>query len=167
MNAAIDVRHLLPSVTVPTLVLHRVGDPMLVDRPASIDAAQPRVSSGPLADRVQLVAADLINEVPTGADIYVLKHETLRGGRLRIAAVTALPPRKFLAKSPETGRQVSTRERGLRRRERASLGVPPRERRTTGSASGPMVSMISLRPRTSLDCAAATDVPSIVATSSS
>jgi SAM-dependent methyltransferase len=47
---------------------------MLVDRPASIDAAQPRVSSGPLADRVQLVAADLINEVPTGADIYVLKH---------------------------------------------------------------------------------------------
>ena len=30
MNAAIDVRHLLPSITVPTLVLHRVGDPMIV-----------------------------------------------------------------------------------------------------------------------------------------
>jgi pimeloyl-ACP methyl ester carboxylesterase len=29
MNAEIDVRHLLPSVTVPTLVLHRVGDPMV------------------------------------------------------------------------------------------------------------------------------------------
>ena len=29
MNADIDVRHLLPSVTVPTLVLHRVGDPMI------------------------------------------------------------------------------------------------------------------------------------------
>src|SRR5262249_55113763 len=29
MNAEIDVRHLLPSVTVPTLVLHRVGDPMI------------------------------------------------------------------------------------------------------------------------------------------
>src|SRR5262245_29454397 len=29
MNDAIDVRHLLPSVTVPTLVLHRVGDPMI------------------------------------------------------------------------------------------------------------------------------------------
>jgi pimeloyl-ACP methyl ester carboxylesterase len=29
MNAEIDVRHLLPSVNVPTLVLHRVGDPMV------------------------------------------------------------------------------------------------------------------------------------------
>jgi SAM-dependent methyltransferase len=47
---------------------------MLVDRPDSIDAAKPRFSSGPLADRVQLVVADLSKEVPTGADVYVLKH---------------------------------------------------------------------------------------------
>jgi SAM-dependent methyltransferase len=47
---------------------------MLVDRPDSIDAAKPRLSSGPVADRVQLVAADLSKEVPTGADVHVLKH---------------------------------------------------------------------------------------------
>jgi predicted transcriptional regulator len=47
---------------------------ILVDRPASIDAAKPRFSSGPLAERVQLVAADLSKEVPTGADVHVLKH---------------------------------------------------------------------------------------------
>src|SRR5215831_4740294 len=47
---------------------------MLVDGPASIDAAKPRFSSGPLADRVQLVAADLSKGVPTGADVHVLKH---------------------------------------------------------------------------------------------
>jgi len=47
---------------------------MLVDLPASIDAAKSRLSSGALADRVQLVAADLCREVPTGADVHVLKH---------------------------------------------------------------------------------------------
>jgi hypothetical protein len=47
---------------------------MLVDHPASIEAALPRFSSGPLADRVQLVAADLSKEVPAGADVHVLKH---------------------------------------------------------------------------------------------
>ena len=47
---------------------------MLVDCAASIDAAGPRFLSGSLAERVQLVAADLSKEVPTGADVYVLKH---------------------------------------------------------------------------------------------
>jgi hypothetical protein len=47
---------------------------MLVDHPDSIDAAKPRFSSGPFADRVQLVSADLSKEVPTGADVHVLKH---------------------------------------------------------------------------------------------
>jgi hypothetical protein len=47
---------------------------MLVDRPASIDAAKPRFSTGPLAERVQLVAADLSKAVPTGVDVHVLKH---------------------------------------------------------------------------------------------
>ena len=70
---------------------------MLVDRPASIDAAKPRFSSGPLADRVQLVAADLSIEVPTGADVHVLKH-VLHGYADDAAAQilrncrTALPP---------------------------------------------------------------------------
>jgi len=47
---------------------------MLVDRADSIDVAKPRFSSGRLADRVQLVSADLSKEVPTGADVHVLKH---------------------------------------------------------------------------------------------
>jgi hypothetical protein len=47
---------------------------MLVDVPASIDAARPRFSSAPVAPRLQLVAADLSKEVPSGADVHVLKH---------------------------------------------------------------------------------------------
>jgi ubiquinone/menaquinone biosynthesis C-methylase UbiE len=47
---------------------------MLVDRTESIEAARPRFSTGPLAQRTQLVAADLTQEVPRGADVYILKH---------------------------------------------------------------------------------------------
>jgi ubiquinone/menaquinone biosynthesis C-methylase UbiE len=47
---------------------------MLVDRPESIEAARPRFSTGPLAQRTQLVTADLTQEVPNGADVYILKH---------------------------------------------------------------------------------------------
>src|SRR5579871_6276024 len=47
---------------------------MLVDRKASIEAARPRFSSGPLVERIQLVDADLTQEVPAGADVLVLKH---------------------------------------------------------------------------------------------
>jgi hypothetical protein len=47
---------------------------MLVDCPVSIDAARLHFSSGSLADRVQLVAADLSKKVPPGADVHVLKH---------------------------------------------------------------------------------------------
>jgi ubiquinone/menaquinone biosynthesis C-methylase UbiE len=47
---------------------------MLVDRPESIDRAQSRFESGPLAGRCRLVAADLCASVPSGADVYMLKH---------------------------------------------------------------------------------------------
>jgi SAM-dependent methyltransferase len=47
---------------------------LLVDRPDSVEEAAPRFSSGPLAARVQLIAADLVHDVPRGADVYVLKH---------------------------------------------------------------------------------------------
>jgi SAM-dependent methyltransferase len=47
---------------------------MLVDRAEAVEAATPRFSSGPLAARLQLIAADLTHEVPPGADTYVLKH---------------------------------------------------------------------------------------------
>ena len=47
---------------------------MLVDRPESIDRARPRFESEGLAARCKLLAADLCNSVPAGADVYMLKH---------------------------------------------------------------------------------------------
>ena len=47
---------------------------MLVDRKEAIDAAAPRFERDGLADRCKLLAADLCNEVPSGADVYILKH---------------------------------------------------------------------------------------------
>ena len=47
---------------------------MLVDRPESIDRARPRFESGGLAGRCRLIAADLDVSVPSGADVYMLKH---------------------------------------------------------------------------------------------
>lgn len=47
---------------------------MLVDRVESIAAAKPRFESGPLARRCDLIAADLTQKVPRGADVYMLKH---------------------------------------------------------------------------------------------
>lgn len=47
---------------------------MLVDRQASIEAAAPRLAADGLAERCKLVAADLLESVPAGADVYALKH---------------------------------------------------------------------------------------------
>jgi SAM-dependent methyltransferase len=47
---------------------------ILVDRPESIARAQPRFQSPELAGRCQLLAADLSDSVPGGANIYILKH---------------------------------------------------------------------------------------------
>jgi ubiquinone/menaquinone biosynthesis C-methylase UbiE len=47
---------------------------MLVDRPESIDRAKSRFESGPPAGRCRLLAADLCASVPSGADVYMLKH---------------------------------------------------------------------------------------------
>ncbi len=47
---------------------------MLVDRPESIDAAVPRIQADGLQDRCKLIAADLSQAVPAGADVYMLKH---------------------------------------------------------------------------------------------
>jgi hypothetical protein len=47
---------------------------VLVDRPDAIDQAAARFESGSLAGRCTLVAADLCNEVPPGAMVYMLKH---------------------------------------------------------------------------------------------
>jgi hypothetical protein len=47
---------------------------MLVDREASIAAAAPRIAAEDLASRCELMAADLTQSIPTGADVYLLKH---------------------------------------------------------------------------------------------
>lgn len=47
---------------------------MLVDRPDSVDRARSRFESEGLAARCKLVAADLCESVPPGADVYMLKH---------------------------------------------------------------------------------------------
>lgn len=47
---------------------------ILVDLPASIDAARPRFEHGDLAARCTLIAADLLETVPAGADVYMIKH---------------------------------------------------------------------------------------------
>ncbi|MFZ0962419.1 MAG: methyltransferase [Terriglobia bacterium] len=47
---------------------------MLVDRPASIEAAAPRFESEGLTSQCRLLAADLLEAVPAGAQVYMLKH---------------------------------------------------------------------------------------------
>jgi hypothetical protein len=47
---------------------------LLVDRADSIEAARPRFASGPASGRCDLIAADLTQGVPAGADVYILKH---------------------------------------------------------------------------------------------
>ncbi len=73
---------------------------MLVDRHESIEAARPRFSTGPLAQRTQLVATDLTQEVPRGADVYILKH--VLHGYTDEAATDIL--RKCRAVTPPDGR---------------------------------------------------------------
>jgi hypothetical protein len=47
---------------------------MLVDRPPSTESAAPRIQADGLAGRCKLIAADLLESVPAGADVYAMKH---------------------------------------------------------------------------------------------
>ncbi len=47
---------------------------MLVDRETSIEAAAAHFKESATAERCQLIAADLAEGVPSGADVYMLKH---------------------------------------------------------------------------------------------
>jgi hypothetical protein len=53
---------------------------MLVDLEASIDAAKSRFAEEDPSSRCELIAADLMQSVPKGADVYMLKH-VLHGRR--------------------------------------------------------------------------------------
>lgn len=47
---------------------------MLVDRQEAVDAAKPRFVAEGLLSRCAFVGADLCRSVPSGADLYILKH---------------------------------------------------------------------------------------------
>jgi hypothetical protein len=57
---------------------------MLVDRPPSIESAAPRLEAEGVAGRCKLIAADLVEQVPSGADVYTMKH-VLHGYRDDVA----------------------------------------------------------------------------------
>ncbi|MCC6538566.1 MAG: methyltransferase, partial [Bryobacterales bacterium] len=59
------------SLLLAILAEHPALRGLLVDRAASIDAARPRLAA---EANCRLVAADLLDTVPDGADVYVLKH---------------------------------------------------------------------------------------------
>jgi hypothetical protein len=61
---------------------------MLVDLSASVDAAKPRFADDDPSHRCELIAADLTQSVPVGADVYMLKH--MLHGRQAADAVTIL-----------------------------------------------------------------------------
>ncbi len=73
---------------------------MLVDLEPSVDAARPRFAVEDPSSRCELITADLLQSVPAGADVYMLKH--VLQGRQDGAAVTIL--KNCRAVIPEDGR---------------------------------------------------------------
>jgi ubiquinone/menaquinone biosynthesis C-methylase UbiE len=61
---------------------------MLVDLEPSIDAAKPRFAKEDPSSRCELVVADLMQSVPAGADVYMIKH--VLHGRRDPEAITIL-----------------------------------------------------------------------------
>ena len=61
---------------------------MLVDLEASVEAAKARFADEKVSSRCKLLAADLIQSVPAGADVYMLKH--VLHGRRDAEAITIL-----------------------------------------------------------------------------
>jgi hypothetical protein len=61
---------------------------MLVDYEASLDAAKARFAKEAPSSRCELIAADLSQSVPAGADVYMLKH--VLHGRRDAEAITIL-----------------------------------------------------------------------------
>jgi hypothetical protein len=61
---------------------------MLVDLASSVDAAKSRFAEEDRASRCELIAADLMQSVPAGADVYMIKH--VLHGRRDADAITML-----------------------------------------------------------------------------
>jgi hypothetical protein len=73
---------------------------MLVDLEPSVDAAKSRFTEEDPSSRCELIAADLTQSVPAGADVYMLKH--VLHGRQDADAITIL--KNCRAAIPENGR---------------------------------------------------------------
>jgi hypothetical protein len=76
------------SLILAVLALHPHLRGMLVDLEPSIDAARPRFAKQDASSRCELVVADLMQSVPSGADVYMLKH--VLHGRRDPEAITIL-----------------------------------------------------------------------------
>lgn len=76
------------SMILAVLELHPRLQGILVDLPESIEAAKPRFADEKLSSRCRLVAADLMQSVPAGADVYLMKH--VLHGRRDAEAITIL-----------------------------------------------------------------------------
>jgi hypothetical protein len=61
---------------------------MLVDLEPSVEAARPRFAEEDPSSRCELIAADLMQSVPAGADVYMIKH--VLHGRGDESAITIL-----------------------------------------------------------------------------
>jgi hypothetical protein len=70
------------------LELHPHLRGMLVDLEASVEAAKARFADEKVSSRCKLLAADLTQSVPAGADVYMLKH--FLHGRRDSEAITIL-----------------------------------------------------------------------------
>jgi hypothetical protein len=75
---------------------------LLVDLESSIDAAKTRFAKEDPSSRCELIAADLTQSVPPGADVYMLKH--VLHGRRDADAITILKNcREVLPVTPKQG----------------------------------------------------------------
>jgi hypothetical protein len=81
------------------LALNSNARGILVDLEPSIEAAKPRFAQQGSSSRCQLIAADLMESVPAGADVYILKH--VLHGRRDPEAITIL--KKCRAVMPQDG----------------------------------------------------------------
>jgi len=87
------------SLILAVLELYPYLQGILVDLEESINAAKPRFANEETADRCKLLAADLMQSVPAGADVYMLKH--VLHGRRDAEAITIL--KNCRAVIPENG----------------------------------------------------------------
>ena len=87
------------SLILAVLALHPHVRGMLVDLEPSVEAARARFAAEDRSSRCELIAADLTQRVPTGADVYMLKH--VLHGRQDAEAIAIL--KNCRAAIPQTG----------------------------------------------------------------